>query len=178
MFAFFSRHNKNKIKKLYDNAVIKARSPFFYKEIGVADDMNGRFDMIALHVALIMIRMKEEKGGKDFNQTLFDLMFKNMDQGMREMGVGDLSVPKQMKKMMQAFNGRVVHYEKALQTNDDRILGDVLRRNALRTVENIDENMIQNLITYIKEQYAFLEEQPAENFFEGLVSFNNIKKAA
>ena len=91
----------------------QARQPVFYESYGVPDSVDGRFEMIALHCYLLMRRL-QAAGDKALSQKLFDIFFVSMDQSLREMGVGDLAVPKHMKRMMNGFNGRADGYEQAL----------------------------------------------------------------
>ena len=82
----------------------QSRDPAFYEALGVADSVDGRFDLISLHTILVIERLEQfGKPGRKLAQTLFDTMFVTMDFTLREMGVGDLGVPKHMQKMMKAF---------------------------------------------------------------------------
>lgn len=114
---------------LYDIAVAHARSEAFYRN-GTADTPEGRFEIIALHIILLIRRgVAEGEGAKPFNQTLFDVMFDDMDAGLRELGVGDTSVPKRIKKMSEAFYGRAKAYGEAIAADDPVALAAALRRN-------------------------------------------------
>lgn len=100
---------------IYAAIVAQARQPVFYAELGVPDTLEGRYDMLMLHAFLYMHRLKDEaEEVKDVAQEVFDFMFSDMDRSLREMGVGDLSVPKKIKKMAQAFYGRATAYDAAL----------------------------------------------------------------
>jgi cytochrome b pre-mRNA-processing protein 3 len=102
-------------ESLYLEAVAKARDPAFYTALGVADTVDGRFDMIVIHVMLVMRRLRAAgEAGKAVSQDLFDLMFKDMDRSLREMGVGDLSVGKHIRGMAKAFYGRAASYENGM----------------------------------------------------------------
>ena len=110
-----SAPERDAAETLYRRAVEKARDPRFYLELGVADTVDGRFDMIVIHAMLIMRRLRDahESGGR-VAQALFDFMFQDMDRSLREMGIGDLSVGKHIKKMAKAFYGRAAAYEAGL----------------------------------------------------------------
>jgi len=100
---------------LYRKAVEKARDPRFYLGLGVADTVDGRFDMIVVHAMLVMRCLRAGDGGaRRVSQELFDFMFQDMDRSLREMGVGDLSVGKHIKKMAKAFYSRADVVETAL----------------------------------------------------------------
>ena len=87
----------NPIAAVYDAIVASARQPRFYADLGVPDTLDGRFDMIVLHLFLVLDRMKGED--EKFRQNLTDYFFMDMDRSLREIGVGDLSVGKKVRKM-------------------------------------------------------------------------------
>ena len=97
MFPVFRRRSRqDSISALYGTIVAQARLPRFYREYGVADTINGRFDLLVLHLAMIIDRLAEEPDSREAGQALFDHFCQDMDHNLREMGIGDLSVPKEM----------------------------------------------------------------------------------
>jgi cytochrome b pre-mRNA-processing protein 3 len=114
---------------LYGAIVAQARTPALYAALGVPDSVEGRFEMVLLHLVLLTRRLKTDgKAGRDAGQAVFDLFCKDMDNSLREMGVGDLSVPKRMRAVGEAFFGRAAAYEPGLvAANADR-LTEVLAR--------------------------------------------------
>src|SRR5262245_1412590 len=118
---------------LYAAAVAQARQPAFYAQQGVPDTVDGRFELVALHVFLVLQRLKAEPQAAPFAQGLFDTMFGDMDRNLREMGVGDLSVGKKVKAMAQGLYGRIAAYETGL-TEGDAALQGALRRNLYGTL--------------------------------------------
>lgn len=112
---FRPRKDRARVRAIYAVIVAQARQPVFYAELGVPDTLEGRYDMLMLHAFLYMHRLKDEAGpAKDVAQDVFDFLFSDMDRTLREMGVGDLTVPKKIKKMAQAFYGRTAAYDAAL----------------------------------------------------------------
>ena len=102
-------------RRLYALAVRQARAPRLYTTGGVSDTLDGRFDLIVLHVVLLMRRLRRcGEAGRRLSQALFDVMFDDMDRSLREMGVGDLRVGKRVKQMARAFYGRAAAYDRAL----------------------------------------------------------------
>ncbi len=91
------------ISALYGMIVAQARMPSFYRDYAVADTVNGRFDLIVLHLALVLDRLAQDPGLRDLGQGVFDRFCQDMDQNLREMGVGDLKVPKEMRRMGEAL---------------------------------------------------------------------------
>jgi cytochrome b pre-mRNA-processing protein 3 len=93
--------------RLYGAAVAQARNPAFYVECRVPDTLDGRFDLIVLHLCLLIRRLRREgETGATLAQALFDTTFDDMDRSLREMGVGDLGVGRRVKAMASAFYGR------------------------------------------------------------------------
>ena len=114
---------------LYAAIVAQSRQPRFYGEWGVPDTVTGRFDMISLHLALVLRRLRAEKDAKVFTQALFDLFFKDMDRSLREMGAGDLAVPKKIRKMGEVFYGLLASLDTALTEGKPADVEGVLLRN-------------------------------------------------
>jgi cytochrome b pre-mRNA-processing protein 3 len=116
---------------LYGAIVAQARNPIFYEELGVPDTVSGRFEMVVLHVVLVLEQLED----RDVGQRIFDLYCKDMDQSLRELGVGDLGVPKRMKKMAEAFYGRSAAYRSALSARDSHGLATAIARNVFDHAE-------------------------------------------
>ena len=118
---------------LYTEAVACARAPGFYARLGVPDTLDGRFDLVGLHVFLLIRRLRALPApGPAVAQAVFDAMFHDMDVNLREMGVSDLSVGKRVRSMWEAFHGRAAVYEQALASADDAELEQALARNIWR----------------------------------------------
>jgi cytochrome b pre-mRNA-processing protein 3 len=114
--------------RLYCAIVARARRPGLYRDLGVADTLDGRFEMLALHVALLLRRLKE-LGEGELAQSVVDNMFADLDQALREIGVGDISVAKKIRPMAEAFRGRAAAYGAALDAADGDVLARALARN-------------------------------------------------
>lgn len=113
----------------YAAIVGQARHPAFYARFGVPDTLEGRFDMIVLHLWLVLRRLREDAPA-EAGQALFNRFCADMDGNLREMGVGDLTVPKRMRKFGEAFYGRAAAYDAALaQPSPREVLVAALDRN-------------------------------------------------
>jgi cytochrome b pre-mRNA-processing protein 3 len=112
---------------LYESIVAAARDPDFYGNLGVPDTLDGRFDMITVHMFLVLDRLRSETGEAN-RQTLVDTFFQDMDRSLREMGVGDLSVGKKVRKMAEVFYGRVDAYRRVIDLGE-QALAEALGRN-------------------------------------------------
>jgi cytochrome b pre-mRNA-processing protein 3 len=126
---FFRPSPPDTIGALYGVIVAQARRPAFYLTYGVADTVNGRFELVVLHTVLLLRRTAGESALHAIGQGLFDEFCRDMDHNLREMGIGDTKVPREMKHMGEAFFGRRNAYEAALATGQDGSLAEVLRRN-------------------------------------------------
>ncbi len=115
------------IHGLYDAATQLARAPVFYTRFSVPDTTDGRYDLLCVMLSLFLFRIQQEE--PDTAQALFDLAFKDMERGLREAGVGDLGVPKHMKRMIQGFYGRAAAYYEAIEQRETEGLAIVLSRN-------------------------------------------------
>jgi cytochrome b pre-mRNA-processing protein 3 len=141
-------HNRN-IHALCGAIVAQARSAVFYTRYGVPDTVEGRFELIVLHLVLILGRLGRENGavprpgskrpsGPTIGQRLFDVFCRDLDDNLREMGVGDLAVPREMRRFGEAFYGRQGAYGAALAAADERELEKALARNIFG-VTGVDE---------------------------------------
>lgn len=139
LFAQFSgwlrgrRRDRARLAKaftLYHAIVARARQPRFYAEWGVPDTADGRLEMIGLHAALVIRRLKREGDpGKVLAQDVFDVMFADVDRNLREGGVGDLSVGKHVKRAAQTFLARCQALDPALDAGDAEAIARILDRN-------------------------------------------------
>jgi len=131
MFRWFAPTSREaNIDSLYGTIVAQARNPAFYQSYGVPDTVTARLEMIMLHAILVLRRLKDHTGsGRELGQRLFDRFCQDMDDNMREMGVGDLAVPGKMRLIGEAFYGRQAAYTAALAAPHADGLAEALARN-------------------------------------------------
>src|SRR4051812_46321929 len=120
------------IEAIYGMIVAQAREPAFYAAFGVPDTVDGRFDMLLLHLWMVLRRLLRSGDGGELSQMLFDHFCADMDGNLREMGVGDLTVPKRMQKFGEAFYGRSMAYDTALAAGA-AALAEALCKNVLNS---------------------------------------------
>ena len=106
--------SRGTIETIYGMIVAQAREPLFYQSLGVPDTVNGRFDMVVLHLWMVLRQLKRLGDTSNLAQALFDRFCSDMDHNLRELGTGDLAVPKRMQEFGEAFYGRSAAYDLAL----------------------------------------------------------------
>jgi cytochrome b pre-mRNA-processing protein 3 len=153
---------------VYRAIVAQSRRPEFYADWMVPDTVTGRFDMISLHLALLFRRLRSgDPKVRDFSQAVFDLFFKDMDRSLREMGAGDLAVPKKVQKMGGIFYGLLDAIADALDRGNIDDLTAVLVRNVYAG-EAVPE--ARRLAEYLVAEAARLDAQPAETITCGVLA--------
>jgi cytochrome b pre-mRNA-processing protein 3 len=162
------------IEAIYGMIVTQAREPLFYRALGVPDTVNGRFDLLLLHLWLVLRRLKSVADGAALSQALFDHFCNDMDDNLREMGVGDLTVPKRMQAFGEAFYGRSAAYDLAL-TDGREALAQALCRNILN---GADIEKARRLAAYAEEAMAALDRLDETTLLSGLGKFPVPENAA
>jgi len=138
---------------LHDAAVAQARAPALFSSLGAPDTVEGRFELLSLHVILLVDRLRNQgAAAAAVSQALFDVYVRDLDGALREMGVGDLTVPKHMRKLAQAFYGRAGAYNAAFD-GPDGDLEAVVARTVLQSAEGADP---APLARYIRTAQAAL----------------------
>lgn len=159
------------IDAVYGTIVAQARSPAFYRNYGVPDTVSGRLELILIHTFLFLRRTRAGSGAlRRMGQGVFDLFCGDMDANLREMGVGDLAVPKQMRRIGEAFYGRARVYEAALAGDDEQALAEALLRNVFAGQPQPPEGA-QRLAGYIKAADVQLARVEDANLALGRIGF-------
>jgi cytochrome b pre-mRNA-processing protein 3 len=125
---------------LYRRAAADAREPELFEACGIPDTLDGRFDALALHAALMIDRLRREPDGEPLAQAFFDAMFRHLDLTLREIGVQDLGVGRRIKIMAEGLHGRALAYRQAL-AGGPSLLAEALRRNAYGGTAASDEQV-------------------------------------
>lgn len=137
------------IESIYGAIVAQARQPVFYREFGVPDSVDGRFDVLVLHLWLVL-RHWQKREQAETSQALIDRFCSDMDHNLRELGVGDLTVPKRMVKFGEALYGRAHAYDAALEESG-QALAQALNRNIYN---GRDPESAERLARYVKDAAA------------------------
>jgi len=161
IFPLFRRNRRaDTISALYGTIVAQARMPSFYQDFAVTDSINGRFDLLVLHLVLVIERLNREEGLRDLAQGLFDRFCRDMDDNLREIGIADLKVPKEMRKMGEAFYGRGQAYQTALAAPGAAALEETLVRN-IYAGSAPPAAVTARLAAYVREVVRVLDTQDA-----------------
>lgn len=130
---WFGRDDRQRLVPLYRAVIAEARDPVWYRDGAVPDTLDGRFDMVALVMALVLDRLHAAgDSGQADSVALTEVFIDDMDGQLRELGIGDLVVGKQVGKMMGMLGGRIGAYRDALAVGDDVALEEALVRNLYR----------------------------------------------
>ena len=152
-----------KAEAVYAKIVAATRQPYFYADLEVPDTIDGRFDLLVLHLALVVARLKGEDD--NLRQQLIDVFCSDMDDNIRELGAGDLGVSKKVRRMAEAFQGRYVAYGACVEP---ATMMAALERNvyAGRTNSNVAK-----LAEYVLSSRKRLSEQSTETIIAGKFVF-------
>jgi cytochrome b pre-mRNA-processing protein 3 len=159
------------IERLYGAIVAQARLPVFYAGYDVPDSVEGRLDMIMLHTVLVLERTEAAgEALKALGQAVFDRFCQDMDDNLREMGVGDLAVPKQMQRIAGAFYGRARVYRTALAAAEQGLLVEALHRNIYQAKVGA-EPQARRLASYVRDAVAHLREIGEADLAAGQINY-------
>ena len=159
------------ISALYGAIVAQARSPGFYRDYGVSDTVDGRFELVVLHLVLLMRRFDKYSALKDLGQAVFDAFCRDMDGNLREIGISDLKIPAEMRRIGAAYYGRANAFGAAL---DDGVnaLGAVCARNVLARPDDLAAG--NRLAAYMTLAAAELDRQESSELGQGRVGFPSV----
>ena len=160
---------------LYATIVEQARQPAFFRDFGVPDTVIGRFETVALHAFLVFRRLRDAgQPGRELAQVTHDLMFAEIDTGLRELGIGDMGVGKRVKNLARNLYGRIGAYEAGIDAGG-AALGDALIRNLYATAEAPPRpEQVSAFAAYIAREATALQAQPDAALLAGAVCFGPV----
>lgn len=163
------------VDALYGEIVASARRPRFYSEWQVPDTPLGRFEMLSLHLFLFLHRLHGEKGAlRELAQEVTDHFFTDVDHSLRELGVGDMGVPKRIKKLARMFYGRLSAYGAAIDAADRAALAAALKRNI--APDRAAWKEAEALAAYVLDAHASLASEANEDLLAGKLRFAPFKE--
>lgn len=153
----------------------RSRQSEFFSELGVADTIYGRFEMVALHAAMVVGRLNTcAPPGPEIASDLTDTVFAHFEIALRETGVGDITVPKRMKKMAQSYLGRGKAYGEALASGDQQQLQDVLARNIYGAESAAQVDKIGQLAAYSRAIFQRLADATLDDLLNDTVDWPDV----
>jgi cytochrome b pre-mRNA-processing protein 3 len=155
---------KLKLVPLYNQIVAKARLPHWYVEGQVPDSIDGRFDMVAAILTLVMLRLEDDNGRAQDMAHLTEVFVDDMDGQLREVGIGDMIVGKHMGRIMGAIGGRLGAFRDAM--DEPSMLDDAILRNIYRS-ENADAAAVAHVRQRLLDTERALGSQLPEMIVEG-----------
>ena len=160
----FGRRNANEaVRPLYNAVVAEGRSPHWYTEGGVPDTIDGRFEMIAATLALVIARLELEGEQRQNIAWLIELFVTDMDGQLREIGIGDMVVGKHVGRMMGALGGRIGAYREGLR---EGTFEAALVRNLYRGAEPAAA-ALEHTAERLRAFYLGLHAAPADSIIAG-----------
>lgn len=158
------------IQRLYGAIVAQARLPSFYLRYGVPDTEDGRFDLIVLHLFLVMQRIGKGPGAlATLAQPLVEAFCRDLDDNLREMGVSDLAVPKRVQAAVEALYGRCDAYRAAVAASDRQGLALAVARNVFG--KSVLDDGAALLADYMVGALEALDRTPTDALARGEVAF-------
>jgi cytochrome b pre-mRNA-processing protein 3 len=150
---------------LYARTAEVARAPELFRSCGIPDTLDGRFDALALHAALVIDRLRREPDGDGLAQAFFDAMFRHLDLTLRELGVQDLGVGRRIKVMAEGLHGRALAYRQSM-TGGPTPLSEVLRRNAYGGRPPPDDQAVALLEVHVRRYAEWLAATPRNDLIK------------
>jgi cytochrome b pre-mRNA-processing protein 3 len=173
------RANRILIDQLHGKIVAASRRPVHYSDFGVPDTFEGRFELVTLYAGLVMRRLTQISSvGAEIAQELADSVFRHFEVALREIGVGDVTVPKRLKRMGEAFYGRIRAYGEALDEAGSDRLTSALARNVYGIAQTGLAPMAAALAPHVRALANKLDETPFEVFARGDVAFPDIERSS
>jgi len=158
MFQIFSKNRKSDTvpEQIYGIVVARARDPLFFTQFGLPDTVMGRFELLALHIFLFSRRMKQQGSGRalELSQAVFDLFVQDVERALRELGIGDTSVPKRKKKMIRSFYGQIEDFDAPLTENDTDLLADRLNQRFYESANTDTSNLFASYVSDTSQALA------------------------
>lgn len=163
---FRKDQTQSQAETLFEGLNEQARQPEFYVRVGAPDTIEGRFEVLALHVFLMVRRLKRDAPASDrLSIALQETFFRQLDHALRELGVGDLSVGRKIRGLAEAFYGRASAYEKAIGEGKEALAG-ALARNVF---ESADGTLAMPLADYVVKADRLMTEASADDLTGAVV---------
>lgn len=180
IWNLFKRKKANQalVERQYAEITRSARTPVFYESMGVPDTVMGRFEMISIHMVMYLRRTASAgEASKGIAQEVVDAFFEDIDHSIRELGIGDMGVPKRMKKLAKMFYGRATSYGQTLESGDTAALVEALTRN-IHPDQRETAPPMQKLADWMMLTAASLDDVADTTLAAGQMTFSNMDRNA
>ena len=171
MFTWLAKRSqtKRKARDLYGAVVAQARNPVFYADLGVADTPEGRYELIALHLILALERLgQSDVADENLRRETLETFVTDLDDAMREFGVGHPTVPKRVKRAAGGVYARNEKYRAALAQSGNADLEHALAENVYQAQKDMSA---QRLAAYVRAAVTHLQAQTADTLRSGVITF-------
>lgn len=170
LFGRAKTDHRATVDAIYGQIVAAARQTVFYAEWNVPDTPLGRYEMVSLHIFLFLHRLQPEgQAAREVAQEITDEFFRDMEHSLRELGIGDMGVPKRMKKLASMFYGRAGSYGAAIDADDSGELAAALTRNIMPAVQEWPS--ADSLADYVLSASRQLAGMPLSEILAGNIRF-------
>lgn len=172
---FIKDQTQSQAETLFEALNAAARAPAFFTDAGVPDTTEGRFEVLGLHVFLVMRRLRRDAPASDrLSAALQEVFFRRLDDALREIGIGDLSIGRKIRGLAEAFYGRAAAYDKACSEGPDA-LARALARNVFESGELAQGRLLAN---YVLRADKRLAASSAENLAHTIASLGAVSEQA
>ena len=176
LFSSRKRSDREAAERLYAACVIAARRPELFLSFGVPDTLQGRFEMMAIHLFPVLNRLQHEPGDDpELARLVAEAFVADMDGAFRDMGVGDLRVPKRMTTLYRSFGGRIAAYRKARAFGDGALV-DAVARNVFP--DGAEPHAALNLAEYLKSAVDAIRRAELNDLRQGEAPFPSVATGA
>ena len=168
-FGFiWKKARKERARRLFEEIVNQSRQPSFYRQLGIPDTLDGRFELVVLHTFLIVRQLRHDKFRRQLGRDIMTLLFDDFDLSLRETGVGDMGMGRRIKTMADGFYGRSEAYELGLADRGTG-LADAIARNIFRDVHS--KAALASLEAYVRREARAIEDCSEADLLSGKVVY-------
>tara|TARA_Y100001970_G_scaffold283348_1_gene398242 strand:- start:990 stop:1514 length:525 start_codon:yes stop_codon:yes gene_type:complete len=169
----YSNINRSYVSKLYNKILFLSRNKLLYTEFDLNDTFQNRINLIFLHSSFLFIKIKEKNANENykiFYQSMFDFIFNKIEQNMRELGWGDVTVNKKMKHLIKIFYNILLNCEK--YRNENKSIKDIILRKYLEVNKEQKRTNTRDLTEYFDKYLSFCIDLTPDNVLKGELNFN------
>lgn len=179
MFRWFAEHaaRKDAAEKIYDAIVAQSRNPAFYLRFGVPDTLSGRFDMLVIHMFMVLQNLR--LGGKEgelLGREIVEAFIREMDSMVRDLGVEEAQVPREVRRIASLFYGQILIYAAAAEKNDPAALTEAIWKS-FRSGNPHAQVAAREVAAYIMEALRTVRETPLTHLLQGYLEFPEVARA-